>query len=73
LRGVSFALFNYRGYGKSEGEPSESALFRDALEIYDLIAARSAVDKQRIVAMGRSLGSGVAAFLASQRPVAAVC
>ena len=73
LRGVSFALFNYRGYGKSEVEPSESALFRDALEIYDLIAARSAVDKQRIVAMGRSLGSGVAAFLASQRPVAAVC
>jgi fermentation-respiration switch protein FrsA (DUF1100 family) len=72
LRGVSFVLFNYRGYGRSEGDPGESALFSEALAIYDLIAARPDVDKQRIVAMGRSLGSGVATYLASQRPVAAV-
>lgn len=72
LRGISFALFNYRGYGRSDGDPSESALFSDAVAIYDLVASRPAVDRQRIVAMGRSLGSGVATYLASQRPLAAV-
>jgi uncharacterized protein len=72
LRGISFALFNYRGYGRSEGDAGESALFSDALAIYDLVAARPTVDKKRIVAMGRSLGSGVATYLASQRPLAAV-
>ena len=72
LRGVSLALFNYRSYGKSGGNPSEIALFGDALAIYDLIAARPAVDRERIVAMGRSLGSGVATYLATQRQLAAV-
>jgi fermentation-respiration switch protein FrsA (DUF1100 family) len=72
LPGVSLALLNYRGYGKSEGEPSEQALFSDALAIYDAVAARPGVDRKRIVVMGRSLGSGVATYLASQRPVAAV-
>jgi hypothetical protein len=72
LPGVSFALFNYRGYGKSAGDPSEQALFSDALAIYDAVAARPGVDRKRIAVMGRSLGSGVATYLASQRPVAAV-
>lgn len=72
LPGVSFVLFNYRGYGRSTGEPGEKALFADALAIYDRIAARPGVDPKRIVAMGRSLGSGVATYLASQRPVSAV-
>lgn len=65
MRGVSFALFDYRGYGRSEGDPTEDALFSDALAIYDLVAARPTVDKQKIVAMGRSLGSGVATYLAT--------
>ena len=72
LPGVSFALFNYRGYGRSEGDPSEQALFSDSLAIYDAVAARPGVDRKRIVVMGRSLGSGVATYLASQRPVSAV-
>jgi fermentation-respiration switch protein FrsA (DUF1100 family) len=72
LPGVSFALFNYRGYGKSDGDPSEQALFSDALAIYDAVAARPGVDRKRIAVMGRSLGSGVATYLASQRPVSAV-
>ena len=72
LPGVSLALVNYRGYGKSGGSPSEQAFFSDALAIYDAIAARSGVDRKRIVVMGRSLGTGVATYLASQRPVSAV-
>jgi len=72
LPGVSLALFNYRGYGRSEGSPSETALYEDALTVYDWVAAQPGVDPKRIVALGRSLGSGVATYLATQRPLAAV-
>ena len=59
-------LVNYRGYGGSTGRPSESALIGDAEAIYDQLA----VQHDRIVVMGRSLGTGVATALASSRPVA---
>jgi pimeloyl-ACP methyl ester carboxylesterase len=59
-------LLHYRGYGGSSGNPSEVALFADALALYDRIRA----NHQHMVVVGRSLGSGVAVYLASQRPVA---
>lgn len=68
----SVAAVNYRGYGLSEGRPSETALAADALAVYDRLAARKDVDPSRIVAFGRSLGSGVAVRLAEKRPVRAV-
>ncbi|BHH85032.1 alpha/beta hydrolase [Desulforhopalus sp. 52FAK] len=57
----------YRGYGPSEGEPGEDAIFTDALGIFDDIKARYPVSD--IFLMGRSLGSGVACYLASKREV----
>jgi len=72
LAGWDLALVNYRGYGASEGRPSETDLFGDALAVYDQLAAREDVDRGRIAAMGSSLGSGVATYLASQRPLAGV-
>lgn len=68
--GWSLLLFNYRGYGRSEGKPGEAELFADALQIYDYAASRA--PGGRITVMGRSLGSGVAVHLAAQRPVAGV-
>ena len=65
----SVAAFNYRGYGRSGGDPSETALVSDALVIYDRLAERADIDADRIVVLGRSLGSGVAVPLAAQRPV----
>jgi len=62
----SLYLVNYRGFGGSSGRPSESGLFADALVVYEHVRARHA----EIAVMGRSLGSGVAVYLASQRPVA---
>lgn len=56
--------FNYRGYGDSNGKPSEEVLFSDALAIYDAFARNKTV-----TIMGRSLGTGVATYLASKRPV----
>ncbi|MBI4292442.1 MAG: alpha/beta hydrolase [Betaproteobacteria bacterium] len=70
--GYSVLLVNYRGYGPSEGSPGESALFADALAWYDLAAGRPDIDARSIVAMGRSLGSGVAVHLAASREVAGV-
>ena len=68
--GWSLLLLNYRGYGRSEGKPGEAALFADALQIYDYALRRAA--GARVALMGRSLGSGVAVYLAAQRPVAGV-
>lgn len=59
--------FNYRGYVDSSGFPSEKNLFHDALFLYDTFA------KDRdVVVVGRSLGTGVATYLASKRPVVGV-
>jgi hypothetical protein len=70
--GHSLLLLNYRGYGGSGGRPGESALFSDALLAYDYAAQRRDVDATRIVAMGRSLGTGVAVHLAAHRQLAGV-
>lgn len=68
--GRSVYLVAYRGYGASDGTPSQPALFADALALHDDITARH--PGQRVSVIGRSLGSGVAAHLASQRPLAAL-
>jgi pimeloyl-ACP methyl ester carboxylesterase len=70
--GWSVLAMNYRGYGDSGGEPGEKALFGDALAIFDYAQSRGDVEHKRIVAMGRSLGSGVAVHLAAHKPVAGV-
>lgn len=64
----SVYLVAYRGYGASEGEPSEQALLGDALAIFD--KARSQHPGQPVSVVGRSLGSGVASYVASKRSVA---
>ncbi len=69
---MGIALVNYRGYGLSEGESSERALLADGVAVYDALAARPEVDRERIVLMGRSLGTGVATYVALQRKVRAV-
>lgn len=61
-------LMNYRGYGGSSGTPSEAALHADATALYELVRREHA----DIAVVGRSLGSGVAVRLASERPVSAL-
>jgi len=68
--GTSWLLMDYRGYGQSEGSPSEKALVADALALYDRAAQLPGVDPKRIYAFGRSLGSGPAVALAAARPLA---
>lgn len=61
----SLYLVNYRGYGGSSGQPSETALRADALAVHAHVRALHA----EVSVMGRSLGAGVAVYLASERPV----
>jgi uncharacterized protein len=63
--GWNVLMMDYRGYGKSKGKLSESALHADALAWYDHLAQRES--DERIVIYGRSLGSGMAVPLAAQR------
>jgi hypothetical protein len=69
-RGYARIALNYRGYGTSEGKASAAALLADGLAIFDAVATRDDVDRTRIVAFGRSLGTAVATHVAAQRPVA---
>jgi len=61
----SLYFVNYRGYGGSTGTSSEAALFSDALAVYDSIHEKHG----HIFVIGRSLGSGVAVYLAANRKV----
>lgn len=72
FKGYSLLLMSYRGYGLSGGKPSQNALCGDALFLYDHFSAKPEVDANRILLMGRSLGSGVAVYLASKRNVEGV-
>ncbi|MBD3161859.1 MAG: alpha/beta fold hydrolase [Candidatus Eisenbacteria bacterium] len=65
--GASVFIFDYRGYGRSEGTPSEQGTYRDAEGAWRLLTERENVRPSRIVLFGRSLGSAVAIDLASSR------
>ena len=68
--GLSVFLFDYRGYGRSQGRPSEEGLYQDALGAYAHVTGTRRVRPERIVLFGRSLGAAVAGEVASKRPVA---
>ena len=64
-------LINYRGYGQSEGTPTEVDMVADCIELFDRFCEHHQVDPKNIYLMGRSLGSGVAVQVANARPKAA--
>lgn len=57
---------HYPGYGGSSGSPSEQAIFADSLALFD----RVHTEHPDVIVIGRSLGTGAAVWVASQRPVA---
>lgn len=70
LSGAGWLLVDYRGYGASEGSPSEKALVADALAWFD--KAANDFSAKKVFLFARSLGTGVAVQLAAARPVAGV-
>lgn len=63
LKNFTSYLVDYRGYGSSSGAPSEKALMADAIAAYDSIKTKH----KTVTAIGRSLGTGVASYLAAHR------
>ena len=68
--GLNVFIFDYRGYGKSEGRPSEAGVYLDAQAAYDYLLARPEVIKQNIILYGASIGGVVAVDLATCREAA---
>lgn len=62
---VSVMIFDYRGYGRSDGKPSEKGLEQDARAARTWLAKRAGVAENEIVIMGESIGGGVAVDLAA--------
>lgn len=58
-------IFDYRGYGRSEGSPDEAGILADARAARAWLADRAGIEQQDVVLMGRSLGGGVAVDLAA--------
>jgi fermentation-respiration switch protein FrsA (DUF1100 family) len=67
--GLNLLAFDYRGYGESEGVPTESGLYQDADAAYRYLRDQRRVPPDRIIVFGHSLGSAVAVDLASRVPI----
>ena len=72
LTDLSILFLNYRGYFNSDGVPSEKNFFNDALTILDIFSKEYNYQKEDILLMGRSIGTAVACFVASHRPIRAL-
>ncbi len=62
-------IFDYRGYGKSSGRPSEKGLYLDGLGAYDFLANQKHILPEKIIPFGRSLGASVAIEISMRREV----
>lgn len=72
-RGFNVLLFDYRGYGRSEGSVrDERAIYEDAEAAYDYIVRERNVPPEQVVLYGQSLGTTAAVDLAARRPCGAV-
>jgi len=70
--GYHYLFIDYEGYGINNSKTHYLNMYEQALVVYDYAAALPGVDNKHIVAMGYSLGSGSAVYLAANRPVAAL-
>ena len=70
--GLSVFIIDYRGYGQSEGKPSEDGLHQDAAAAWRYLTDERDISAADIIVFGRSLGGSVAAWLAAQQPPGAL-
>jgi fermentation-respiration switch protein FrsA (DUF1100 family) len=65
-------IFDYRGYGRSSGRPSEKGLYLDGLAAYDYLISRERIPPTKIIPFGRSLGATVAIEISLKREVRSI-
>ena len=66
--GFDVLLFDYRGYGRSSGSPTEAGTYRDARAALGCLLQQPGVDRARVFYLGESLGGAVALELSLERP-----
>lgn len=71
-KGYGFLTFDYRGYGKSTGVPSESGFYQDMQAVSDYLQHVQGISPNRQIAMGESIGSAVAVEASTHIPFRAV-
>lgn len=71
-QGIGLVVLDYRGYGESGGAATEAGVYKDAEAAWRYLTQRPEIDTTRIAVYGRSIGSAVALYLATERPVRAV-
>lgn len=69
---VNILIYDYSGYGRSTGTPTESNVYADIMAAYKFLRDTLQIPWQRIVLMGRSLGTAPCTYLASRTPVRGV-
>ena len=69
---VNVVLYDYTGYGLSTGAPSELGCYADIESVFTWLVERCHVPVNRILAYGRSLGTGPSVHLATKNPLAGV-
>lgn len=62
-RGISVMIFDYRGYGKSGGQPSEAGLYADGEAAYSYVVGERAIPAEQVFLFGESLGTAVVTAL----------
>jgi fermentation-respiration switch protein FrsA (DUF1100 family) len=70
--GVNVLIVDYRGYGRSQGSPTEEGMYLDAQAAYDYLLSRQDIDPTKIIVYGSSLGGAAAVDLAARRAVSAM-
>ncbi len=71
--GISSVSFDYRGYGRSTGWPSEAGLYMDAEAVKDFVNKKFAEHSIKIIYFGVSVGTGYASYLASKQQPEILC
>lgn len=71
LRNLGFAVFSYdyRGYGTSQGKPTETTTYKDIDAAYNYLTQQLGIDPKKIILYGRSVGGGPSVDLASRKPI----
>ncbi len=64
--GLSTLIFDYRGYGQSEGNPSEKGTYLDVEAAWQYIVDFRGIEPEKIIILGRSLGGAIAAYIAQK-------
>ncbi len=72
ILGVDVFLFDYRGFGRSDGRPSEEGTYLDAVAAFRYLTETRGIASERVVLFGESLGAAVAIELALRESAAAL-